>query len=81
MQIVWDDPKRETNLSTHGMDFADLTMEFFANSKVFPAKKDRYMAIGEFAGSAITVVFSPLGSEAIAVISMRPASQKERLII
>ncbi|OYR28770.1 hypothetical protein CES86_2926 [Brucella lupini] len=37
------------------------------------------MAIGEFNGQIIiVVVFKPIGSEALSVISMRPASQKER---
>jgi len=37
------------------------------------------MAIGEFQGIVIiAVVFRPLGSEALSVISMRPASTTER---
>jgi uncharacterized DUF497 family protein len=36
------------------------------------------MAIGEFDGQIISVVFKPLGSEALSVISMRIASRKER---
>jgi uncharacterized DUF497 family protein len=40
------------------------------------------MAIGEFNGQIIVaVVFKPLGSEAISVISMRPASTKERKLL
>lgn len=37
------------------------------------------MAVGEFQGRIIiAVVFRPLGSQALSVISMRPASAKER---
>ena len=79
MNIVWDEPKREANLAKHGMDFASLAVEFFEGSTVYPAKEGRFLAIGELNGQIIVaVVFKPLGSEALSVISMRPASKKER---
>ncbi len=79
MKIVWDEPKRQTNLANRGLDFADLDDEFFMGATVLPAKKERFMAIGEFRGKIIlAVIFKPLGSEAISVISMRRASRKER---
>jgi uncharacterized DUF497 family protein len=79
MKVTYDETKRLTNIEKHGLDFADLTIEFFASSIVLPAKEDRFMAIGEFQGRIIVaVVFSPLGSQALSVISMRPASTRER---
>lgn len=82
MIITFDAPKREKNLAKHGLDFAALTVDFFASSVIVPAKAGRAMAIGEFNGQIIVaVVFKPLGSEAISVISMRPASAKERSIL
>ena len=78
MKIVWDEPKRLTNLAKHGLDFADLDTDFFAEAAFGLADKDRFVAIGEWAGITITVVFRALGAEAISVISMRPASRKER---
>ncbi|MCW0182864.1 MAG: BrnT family toxin [Zavarzinia sp.] len=79
MQVVWDEPKRIQNLAKHGLDFAALTLEFFEASTVYPAKAGRLIAIGELNGQiVIAVVFRPLGSEAVSVISMRPASRKER---
>ena len=79
MKIVWDEPKRQQNLAKHGMDFAALTVEFFEASMVLPAKEGRLVAIGELDGQiVIAVVFRPLGSEALSIISMRPASRKER---
>ncbi|MBC8130074.1 MAG: BrnT family toxin [Rhizobiaceae bacterium] len=79
MRIVYDDIKRARNRETHGgLDFADLDAEFFAGSIVVPAKKERFMAIGPFRGDMIAVVFARLGSEGISVVSMRPASAKER---
>ncbi|MCZ7488525.1 BrnT family toxin [Rhizobium rhizogenes] len=81
MKITYDEAKRTTNIEKHGFDFADLTIDFFLSSKVVPANEGRSMAIGEFNGQVIVaVVFRPLGSEAISVISMRAASRKERSI-
>ncbi|UWU20575.1 MULTISPECIES: BrnT family toxin [unclassified Rhizobium] len=77
-----DELKRETNLAKHGLDFADLDIEFFAGSVVVPANDGRSMAIGELDGQIVAaVVFKPLGSEAISVISMRPASRKKRKLL
>ena len=76
MRIVWDEAKRLTNLAKHGLDFADLDTGFFAEAALGPTDKGRFVAIGEWAEITITVVF--LGAEAISVISMRPASRKER---
>lgn len=82
MKIVWDEPKRLLNLAKRDLDFADLTIEFFEAALIVPAKLDRLMAIGEFNGEIIAaVVFKPLGSEALSIISMRPASRKERSLI
>ena len=79
MKIVWDEPKRQQNLAKHGMDFAALTVEFFEAAQIEVAKQDRFLALGELDGVAvIAVVFRPLGSEAISIISMRRASLKER---
>jgi uncharacterized DUF497 family protein len=77
--ITYDEPKRRSNLAKHGMDFAALTVEFFLSAYIEPARQGRSLAIGEIDGeTVIAVVFRPLGSEAISVISMRRASQKER---
>ncbi len=78
MKIVWDEVKRQTNLAKHGLDFADLDTGFFSEAALGPTDKGRFVAVGEWAGTEVTVVFRPLGAEAISVISMRPASRKER---
>ena len=81
MLIQWDEPKRLANLDKHGLDFVDLTLEFFADAVLLPAKDRRIAAIGRLADGSVTVIFTHLGSEAISVISMRPASQKERKLL
>lgn len=82
MEITFDTAKRDTNKAKHGFDFADLDMAFLEASIALPAKGDRMMAIGWFQGAIIVaVVFRPLGSEALSVISMRRASRKERMVL
>jgi len=78
MKIVWDQPKRLANIAKHRMDFASLTEEFFADALVIAAKGDRYLAIGKDVNGVISVVFVILGLEGLSIISMRPASKKER---
>lgn len=79
MKIVWDEPKRQQNLAKHGLDFAALTVEFFETAQIEVAKQDRFLAFGELDGIVvIAVVFRPLGSQAVSVISMRRVSMKER---
>lgn len=82
MQIAWDEPKRAANLDKHGMDFTALTVEFFESAAIYPAKAGRLIALGRLNGrTVVAVIFAPLGSEAVSVISMRRASPKERRLL
>jgi uncharacterized DUF497 family protein len=81
MLITWDEPKRLANLAKHGVDFADLDEGFFLGSRVRPTRHGRFQAIGHTDGSILSVVFAPLGREAIAIISARPESRTERKIL
>lgn len=81
MIITWDEPKRLANLAKHGMDFADLDLEFFETALIFPARLGRSKAIGRRADGTLVVIFAELGSEGISVISMRPASPAERRLL
>lgn len=78
MEIVWDERKRASNLAKHGYDFANLSKEFFETATELGSHGGRRLAIGRFGTSFIVVVYRPLGSEAISVISMRTADRKER---
>jgi len=72
----------QSNLAKHGLDFASLTIEFFDDSTIFPSTAGRFVAVGNLNGEIIVaVVIKPLGAEALSVISMRPASRKERSTI
>ena len=78
MKIVWDEIKRQKNIQHHGHDFAGLTGDFFLAAMIVPAKRDRLMAIGVLEDGVIAVVFVRLGREGLSIVSMRPASRKER---
>jgi uncharacterized protein len=78
--ISWDERKRAANFAKHELDFASLDVEFFAAATIRPAKRGRLAAFGLLAGKPIAVVFAALGDEAVAIVSMRPASQKERML-
>ena len=45
------------------------------------SRQGRFKAIGWLDGAPTTVIFAPLGTEALAVISMRRASRKERTLL
>ena len=81
MQIVWDEPKRQSNIAKHGLDFADLTIDFFLSSVVVAANQGRHMAIGRLDNGTLVVVFATLGTQGLSVISMRYASAKERALL
>jgi uncharacterized DUF497 family protein len=46
MKIVWDEPKRQINLAKHGLDFVDLSVEFFEEALIGTARQGRFIAIG-----------------------------------
>ncbi|MGN6466469.1 MAG: BrnT family toxin [Rhizobiaceae bacterium] len=78
MKIVWDPPKQRWTLDNRGLDFNDLTVEFFESAVVTGARQGRFKATGVCRSAIVTVIFRPLGSEAISVISMRRANRRER---
>ena len=84
MLIVWDEPKRLENLRVHRLDFADARDRFdFADALIRPSYAGargelRFAATGLLDGDLVTLIFSRLGSEALSLISLRPASRKER---
>jgi uncharacterized DUF497 family protein len=81
MRIVWDEPKRLANLQKRRLDFASLSLEFFADAIAVPTRLGRFKAVWWFDGEPTTMIFKPLGTEALSVISMRRASCKERRLL
>jgi uncharacterized protein len=73
-----DDAKRERTLRERGYDLAEIDETFFEGARTEPGHSGRMMAIGPFRGRIVTVIFKPLGTEAITLVTMRLASRKER---
>lgn len=78
MVIVWDEPKRLANIEKHGLDFADLSLEFFQRALIRPAKRGRLQAVGRLADGTVAVIFVRLGTQGLSIVSMRPANAAER---
>jgi uncharacterized protein len=83
MKFVWDERKRLANLDKHGLDFEDIVLFDWDHALVEPSRPDhegklRFKAIGYFRDGTAVTIFALLGSEAISVISFRPAGPRER---
>lgn len=81
IRFEWDEPKRLANLGKHGLDFAQVHDFDWAGARIDPVGRGRFQAIGLLHGSFISVVFARLGTEALSIISMRPANRKERRLL
>lgn len=81
MLIVYDEPKRLTDLDNHGLDFADgfdfrSAVQFGAYTG--SGGRSRFGLIGWLNGQLVVVaIVSPLGSEALSLVSLRPAKAQE----
>ena len=80
--FTWDEPKRLANLDRHELDFANAETGDWNRALVretYPGRRGeaRFKAIVPIHNRLITVIFSPL-TEALSVISMRPANAKEK---
>lgn len=85
VKIICDESKRLANLAKHGLDFADFEHGFswdcFLEVKTKPSKtgRKRIILVGMLnAELVVAAIISPLGSQALSLVSLRPASEKER---
>jgi len=86
--LSWDEPKRQANLKKHGLDFAALG-EFDADNALFGEDtrgetdprfvypERRFYALGMLQKRLVLVVYAERRN-GWHVISLRPASRKER---
>lgn len=77
----WDETKRLSNLTKHGLDFfdADLVLEgphLLTEARTVDGEV-RHLAIGRIAGRHVAMIFTERDG-AIRVISLRKARQRER---
>ncbi|MGK7937637.1 MAG: BrnT family toxin [Xenococcaceae cyanobacterium] len=82
MEFEWDENKRRSNLSKHGIDFVDAAKIF--NSSVLERVDNRYdydetriVTLGEVNGVVLFVVYTKRG-EVRRIISARRATKGER---
>ncbi|KQT07849.1 hypothetical protein ASG40_13160 [Methylobacterium sp. Leaf399] len=80
-----DEPRRLANVANHGFDFAEFEIAFgidrFLTRPARPSRngRRRFLLIGLWkAEVVVAAVISPLGSEAISLVSVRRASITER---
>ncbi|MBY3211687.1 BrnT family toxin [Rhizobium laguerreae] len=81
MKISWDEAKRIANLQKHGFDFEDVYFFDWKNAVITTSHGGRFKAIGYYKDGTAVVVYALLGSEAVSIISFRPASNKERKVL
>lgn len=83
MKLMWDEVKRVANLEKHGLDFMDVPNFDWAGAIIEPARASKFggarlKAIGYYEDGSAVVIFASLGTEAISLVSFRPASAWER---
>lgn len=81
MKITWDEAKRIANLQKHGFDFEDVYFFDWKHAVITTSHGGRFKAIGYYEDGTAVVVYALLGSEAVSIISFRPASNKERKVL
>jgi uncharacterized protein len=87
MRIVWDEPKRQANIDKHGLDFRQIEDEFhWDTALIVPARpsrigRERAIFVGEMSEERVVVIVAcPLGNEALSIVSLRSASERERML-
>jgi hypothetical protein len=84
MRFIWDEPKRQANLSKHGVDFTDAERVFAGPTFTFEDDREdygeqRWVTLG-LLGVQVVVIVHTETDEDIRVISMREADNNEQLL-
>jgi len=84
MNFEWDENKRQSNLSKHGVDFADAVGVFYDDMSLTQNDPDhhqesRLLTLGiDFQGRVLLVVNIQKIGDIIRIISARKANKRER---
>jgi len=84
MNFEWDENKRQSNLSKHGVDFADAVGVFYDDMSLTQNDLDhhqesRLLTLGiDFQGRVLLVVNIQKIGDIIRIISARKANKRER---
>lgn len=81
MNFIWDEPKRQSNLKKHGLDFADSAKVFSGPLVLFEDQREndgeqRMIGIGRLDYLVVLMVHVE-SDESIRIISMRKAYSDE----
>ncbi|AFZ54445.1 BrnT family toxin [Cyanobacterium aponinum] len=84
MKFEWDENKRQTNITKHGIDFIDARKIFDYDTVTiednrFNYGEQRFIAIGLLNGKIIVVVYTEISNK-IRIISARKATKNEQQI-
>lgn len=84
MRFIWHEPKRQTNLIKHGIDFADAIKVFTGSTFTFEDDRENYseqrwVTLGMLGMRVVVIVHTETEDE-IRIISMREANKSEQLI-
>lgn len=82
MKIVWDEPKRRSNLRKHGLDFTDAAEAFAGitctmEDSRFDYGEQRFVTLGMIRDTVVVIAHTETPSE-IRIISMRKATRNEQ---
>ncbi|NET57555.1 MAG: BrnT family toxin [Symploca sp. SIO2E6] len=82
MQFTWHEPKRQSNLKKHGVDFNDAERVFSGPTFTFeddrmPYGEQRWVTLGLLGMRVIVIVHTETKDE-IRIISMREADKNEQ---
>jgi uncharacterized DUF497 family protein len=69
------------NFQKHCLDFADVVFFDWSGAVIETTHSHRMKAVGYFEDGTAVVIFATLGTEAISIISFRPASEGERKVL
>jgi len=81
MDILWHEPKRQANLTKHGLDFADAVQVFAGPTLTLEDDREhygeqRFNTLGLLGAAVVCICHTETGNE-IRVISMRKAEHHE----
>ena len=84
MRLEWDEAKRRSNLTRHGIDFATLG-EIFSGAPLsllddrYDYGEQRFITLGLLRGRVVSVVHTLSDDDVIRIISARKAERYEEL--
>ena len=84
-RFEWDSAKNDANQRKHGLRFEDAKPMFIWEAQRFeeldetyPGDEARFISVGAISAGLITVVWTAPSDGVVRIISVRPATKRER---